>query len=174
MKELAVVACVVLIATCDAEAVLRDRIRTVGEGRFYEPAGLTRIEQPDFFKGVIGGPRLVRVVNELPQVVRAFARPNDLVYFGNRIDFAYPMLRVRPAPDLPLWWGLGGEDDPRQLQADIANFKHTNFAMYVFLRRDYVGMPRELIQYLYGDEFAIFETPALTVHVPRRRLQRRK
>jgi hypothetical protein len=77
------------------------RILGVGEYKYYEPLP-TRTIQSGFFAGLEAAPHLQRV---LAQSAEALSRyPQQLVFFGPRMEFAYAVFNQPLMRGMPLLW----------------------------------------------------------------------
>jgi hypothetical protein len=121
--------------------------------------------------GVRGSPRLVKVMRDLDHAVAK--HPNQTIFFGPWLEFAYPAFGRRPLVGFPIWWHPGisylPQDDICALLSSMADRSE----ILIFLKRDrtltanFYHMP-DLVPELIGKLYTLDEN-CETVAVYRRR-----
>lgn len=167
-RAMVAVALVVIIAGGAVSAEDRDRIAAPGD--FYQDTRLTTLPaEPRLraFDGLHAGPRLVEVTRDVAQVVeRIHEARGDVepsIYFGPRLQWAYPALRERPAAGIPVYWEPFQAPSARSDRM-VERFAKANIEYAVFLREDYTFIPKAMIDLLASDYIRADVTPTLTVY----------
>ena len=132
----------------------RLRIKVIGPNLYYQDLELKKLSVPKFFEGMRASPNLIKTIKNMDEVILPLKKSGILdekIYFGSRIDFAYAMYRIKPAPRLPLWWGenarAGGLPKGTE-KGMIENFKKTPFTAILFYKGNYPFFPVELLNYM--------------------------
>jgi hypothetical protein len=164
------VSLVVLLDACAIQITCtRYRICTIGPGSFFEPGPTYEVSDGSFFRGMHVGPRLVAVDDQIRFILAyraATGHMDSRIYFGPRIEFAYPAYGIAPAKGLPLWFSDTGEIAAAQLAPDVRSFENAKFQICVFLKNDFTYIPSAVLQYL-GRSYVRYQTGELTVFVRR-------
>jgi len=148
-------------------AVLRYRVMEVGIGAFYEDAMLAQISAPPLFDGMFVGPRMVRVLSQINQLLQSYGfldYANAPVFFGPRIDFGYAAYNIKPYPGLPTWWEFFSQDGVGKTDVMVERFVTADFQLCLFLRDDYTYLPDGLLTYL-NENYLMYEQGELDIYV---------
>ena len=169
LGAVAAVAAVAIIITGVVSGQDRDRIAAASHGVYYEDIPLTPF--PDelrvaAFVGLHTGPRLIEVSRDLIGVAeRIHADRGDFepnIYFGPRLQWAYPALRERPAIGIPVYWEPFQMPSARSTEM-VERFSEANIDYAIFLRNDYTFLPVKMIALLEREYLRSDATPTLTV-----------
>jgi hypothetical protein len=143
----------------------RLRVKTVGMHQFYEDSYLFKVTSYPALQGMFVSLRLTILLDEIAAVLRSqdpgLIRDNA-VFFGPRIEFAYPTYGIVPARGISLWWMGTGEGAPWMMDATFKAFVAANYRLCIFLKNDFTYMPKALVAYLLQN-YTITQTPTLTV-----------
>lgn len=158
----------------------RWRVRTIGAGMFYEDVTLGKpLSAPPFFEGMIVGPRLAAVLNDISKVLRnpsvvGLTNVSDeelksSVFFGPRVEFGYAAFNKIPRRGLLLWWPGTGEMPQEKIDQAVAEFERWNPRLCFFWTTeagfvDSTFMPQELMIFL-RDHYRLYVTPSRQVTI---------
>jgi hypothetical protein len=143
-------------------SVTRLRIRDIGEFAFFEYPATERIHQ-GFFTGLHTGPRMIRVLAQIKDVVQRNHKAR--FFFGPRIEFAYAAFSLPAPKGLPIWWHPGTSYSETDLPNVVRSFDRDDFDVLVFLKDDYTRVPFEICFYIthryrrvsdYGSELDVY------------------
>jgi len=134
-------------------AMTRTRVRTIGEGMFFE-AVPTQTIQSGFFKGMHSGPRLIRVLKQIESALHKY--PANKVFFGPRMEFSYAVFHREPPKGLPIWWDPGTSFALEDFFSISREFDNNNFDLLIFLKGDYTrfGLLYKITSYEKVNEFS--------------------
>jgi hypothetical protein len=110
---------------------LRFRVFCNCPGEFWEREVSPEPVATAFMAGVHGGPRLVQVMRDLDTVVRK--HPDESIFFGPWIEFAYPAFGRRPPEGFPVWWHPGNSYFAKDAAVAVHAFRTRRFDVLVLL-----------------------------------------
>ena len=130
----------------------RDRIAAAGPGVFYEEAPLAELPDLERLDGLLAGPRLIRTADEVQALISELrtSQPDVRVYFGPRLDWAYPVFDVIPAAGVPVYWEPYEKPSVRS-DAMVEVFRAAEFDRAIFVRGDLLFLPPLLRAHLDAD-----------------------
>jgi hypothetical protein len=123
--------CLFCLAHGLSDGWLRVRVYCNCPGEFWEGEVSPEPLATAFMAGVHAGPRLVQVMDELDAVVRK--HPNESIFFGPWIEFAYPAFGRRPPDGFPVWWHPGSSYFSNDAAFAIRTFRARRFDVLVLL-----------------------------------------
>jgi hypothetical protein len=147
---------------------LRQRVRAIGPGRFFEYALSPERPSTPFFARMEVGQRFIDVERQVGELLAA--RPQSRVFFGPRMQWAYAAFR-RPSPvGQPVWWhrGVSYPDRADAEDAAVAAWETSRPELLVFLRDDFTYLPPRMRSIVRANYEAVEGFPALSVFVRRR------
>jgi hypothetical protein len=157
---LAALAAVLVVEGVTVGAV-RDRVRSIGPGVFFENHLTAHPHASPFFRGLRSGGLLKEAEAEIAALLAA-QRPAS-VFFGPRMQWAYAAFG-RPSPvGEPVWWH-GGVSYPGEREAElVARWVADRHQLLVFLRGDFTYIPGALGEAIGRDYQPLEGYPVLTV-----------
>jgi hypothetical protein len=123
------------------------------EGNFYDSHSLISISAWPYFEGLMAGPKLKVVLDDMQAVLRDqgyLGKPDAKIYIGPRIDFGYAVFGIRPARGLPLFWDPFKNGNLKKSQAMVERFKQAGFERLIFLQDDHIFFPDTLVEYIHS------------------------
>lgn len=147
---------------------LRQRVRGIGPGLFFEYELSSEHPGTPFFARMEVGQRFIDVERQAGEVLDA-RRPSR-VFFGPRMQWAYAAFR-RPSPvGQPVWWhrGVSYPDRADAEAAAVGAWEASRPDLLVFLRGDFTYLPPRMYSIIRVEYEPLEGYPALSVFVRRR------
>jgi len=143
------------------EAYRRDRVRAIGIQYFSGGGDAPLFPLPSpFFSGMHASAAAVEAIRALETVPLG---DHQRVFFGPRLEFAYPMLGVRSPDHLPIYWQPGtsfSRSSEGHLE-DVWQQKH--FETLVFVKGEYIFYSDHFRSMILANYVADESRPAITV-----------
>ena len=153
-----------------AYGVCRTRNRHVGYGTFFEWKTLSHPVPIPFFRDLIAGSNLHRVVRESMDAVSLL--PDRSVFFGPCMEFLYAALKIEPPRGLPIWWHPGSSYPLDQEPEIDSRWSQLEFGTLIFLRGNFTRIPLAIQNSISRDYEQCAGFPDLSVFVRRKALKR--
>lgn len=148
-------------------AALRQRVRAIGPGMFFEYEISPQHLSTPFFARLDVGSRFIDVEREVGEVLAW--QPRSRVFFGPRMQWAYAAFR-RPSPvGQPVWWhrGVSYPDRADAETAAVDAWAESKFDLLIFLHDDFTFLPPRFRSIMRSDYLSVEGFPALSVFVRR-------
>lgn len=146
---------------------LRQRVRAIGPGQFFEYSLSPQRPATPFFARMEAGQRFIDVERQVGDVL--LARPQARVFFGPRMQWAYAAFR-RPSPTgQPVWWhrGVSYPDRDDAEESAVSAWAASHPDLLVFLRGDFTYLPPRMLALIRDDYAPVSGYPDLSVFVRR-------
>lgn len=126
--------------------VIRERMRLVGYGLFFEYAELHKAKD-GYFAGLEVPDKFLSLRSEIQKAV-ALAQDKSKIFCGPRIEFCY-IDNALPSPNkMPIWWHPGSSY-PLSLEPQISEaFQRQHFSLVIFLKDDRTRLPIPILEYI--------------------------
>jgi hypothetical protein len=144
----------------------RYRVFSICVGYFWQPE--VSEEQPltPFLAGVRGGPRLVRLLKSLNDVVSE--HPGESVFFGPWIEFGYPAFGRKPPAGFPVWWHGGSSYFPEDADFVTEAVRTRKVDVLIFLRNNFYQIPPSAVDQIKEHYSEDKSFPELSVYRPKK------
>jgi len=137
---------VFLISLALGLGFVRDRVKAIGYGVFFEYKTSNTFYKDGFFKGIKSGEVFNVTLKDLDYINGKLEL--DKLWFGPRMQWAYAYLNIKPPINQPSWWHPG-VSFPRSKELyyfDI--WKSLNFKYLIFYQSDITYLPTYMITYI--------------------------
>ncbi len=131
----------VMLGTDLQTGVVRERVRAIGPGRFFDTGPLTTIEEGPL-RNMRVSQRMIEVERELRDVAAHSPGP---FFYGPRLDFNYMALQQPSPRNLPAWWHPGTAFARSREGELIERWETKRFPTLIFFREDYTYYSKEFI-----------------------------
>lgn len=158
---------VVLAVAGTVDGALRQRVRSIGPGIFFEYELSPQPLGTAFFERLRGGQRFVDVERQVGEVLARW--PRARVFFGPRMQWAYAAFRLPSPGGQPVWWhrGVSYPDRDDAEAAAVEAWAASRPELLVFLRGDFTYLPAQLRAIVATDYLEEEGAAALSVFVRR-------
>jgi hypothetical protein len=144
MQRLVIGLCLILGIGAAGLAIARDRVRSIGYGRFFEYQLDSAPVQSGFFKGVYTGPVFRNVLAQAEDVLKQ--RTGATVFFGPRMQWAYAAFKLPSPPGQPIIWAPGAFFPRAEMQDRVASFFQARYDLMVLRKEDLIYYPMEMLK----------------------------
>lgn len=124
------------------EALVRDRVRGIGSGAFFDFVTIPEPVSGGFFDGLHGSPVFVEVLKELAEALPP--EKDKKIWFGPRMQWAYAAFGISPPAHQPSWWHPGVSYSPSEQPQLLREWGNHRFEVLVFLGSDGTYLPEDM------------------------------
>jgi len=132
-----------LAGTGFGEALVRDRVRAIGPGAFFDFVTNQVAVSRGFFDGLHGSPVFVEVLKELAEALPP--EKDKKIWFGPRMQWAYAAFGISPPLRQPSWWHPGVSYSPGEQPQLLKEWFNHRFEVLIFLGSDGTYLPDEML-----------------------------
>lgn len=153
--------CFFLVGLSFGEAVMRSRVKGVGD--FFQYTTSREVIAGDFFEGLCASPFFVELHRELAATLPFYIERKDSIWFGPRLGWAYADFDLPSPADQPVAWEREVFYAPQQEPYLIRSWIEKKFEVLVFLKNDFTYLPIELLQFISNNYFLVQQQRAIMI-----------
>ncbi|PWU08769.1 MAG: hypothetical protein C5B50_28890 [Verrucomicrobia bacterium] len=142
-------------------AISRDRVKSIGYGRFFQYKTRPAAMEGGFFDGVHTGQSFNEVLEQTRAVLQT--KPKSTVFFGPRMQWAYAAFKKPSPTGQPMIWAPGAFFPRAEMPDRLGSFVEHGFEVVILRKNDLIYYPPEMLKVLLANYWCDQSYSRLTV-----------